>query len=86
VVAKHQQELHDVDIQLRKATTDQLEAQQRGEPSSLQKIADLAAQKHQITEAQKAAEREHQQLPPDAPAPQNRHKRVRKLPWKLRQD
>jgi hypothetical protein len=33
--AKHQRELHDIDVQLRKATTDQLEAQQKGEPSSL---------------------------------------------------
>jgi hypothetical protein len=80
--AKHQRELHDVDVQLRKATTDQLEAQRKGEPSSLQKIAELSKQKRQIVETQKAAE---QTLVEDTPPQRDTTKRIRRLPWRLRQ-
>jgi hypothetical protein len=79
---RHQRELHDIDVQLRKATTDQLEAQRKGEPSSLQKIADLSKQKQRIVEAQKA----EQQKPveEDATVQRDTTKRIRRLPWKLR--
>ena len=47
-LAKQQSELHDLDVALRKATMAHLEAQQRKEPVSLDKHAELSAKHQQV--------------------------------------
>ena len=54
--AKQQQQLHDLDVQLRKATTEHLEAQRRGEQVSLDKHAELSAKRREITDTLRTAE------------------------------
>ena len=44
-LAKQRQELHDLDVQLRKLTTEHLEAQKRKGPVSLDEYAKLSAQR-----------------------------------------
>ena len=50
-LAKQQQELHDLDVQIRKATVATLEAQRRGQRTSLERHAELSTRRRQAVKA-----------------------------------
>jgi hypothetical protein len=80
--AKDQKQLQDLDVQLKKATLENLEAQKLGKPAPLNKIADLSSQRRQV-------EQELHSDPPSAPAaapppPPDLGQRVRRLPSRFR--
>ena len=82
--AREQRELLDVEVQLRKATVEQLEAQKRGEKADLTKHAQLGAEKKRRTELQR--ESEAQKVPSEtARESLGVGKRIRRLPWKLKE-
>jgi hypothetical protein len=80
--ARHQQELHDLDVELRKATLENLEAQKLGKPAPLDKIAEVSSQRR---EAERQLQQSNTDLnPPDPPSaslsPPELGKRIRRLP------
>ena len=86
-LAKQQSELHDLDVALRKATMTHLEAQQRREPASLHKHAELSAKRQQALRNIRDTEAQHAK---DAAAsrpettPTQRTRRVIRLPSRYR--
>src|SRR5271154_1047892 len=80
--ASDQKQLEDLDVQLKKATLENLEAQKLGNPAPLNKIAEISSQRRQV-------EKELQSDPPRAaPAaastPPDLGQRVRRLPSRFR--
>ena len=79
--AKDQKQLQDLDVQLKKATLDNLEAQKLGRPAPLDKIAEISSQKRQI---EKELQSDPPAAPAAAPASPDLSKRVRRLPSRFR--
>ena len=79
--------LHDVEIKLRQATTDHLEAQKaRADPSEhMQRIAELSKKKREVTRELDTSREAPIPTASDTEPPRGLNKRIRRLPWKLRQ-
>jgi hypothetical protein len=87
--AAEQRELHDLDVQLRKATLDHLQAQKEGRPTNLEHTAELSkAKKVKLAElrtqpANPANPANASNLEPKVTEELGRGRRVRKATWKL---
>jgi hypothetical protein len=75
--AKDQTQLQDLDVQLKKATLENLEAQKLGKPAPLNKIAEISSQRRRV-------ENELQTDLPTAPPTPDLGQRVRRLPSRFR--
>jgi len=78
-----QQELHDLDVRLRKATETVLEQQRRGERSTLVPHAQISAERRELVKSMKEAETAAKAPEPKPPAFQ-RARRIIRLPAKYR--
>ena len=80
--AKQEDQLREVETKLKEATLENLEAQKRGKPASLQKHAELGAERRQLIESMQS---EETSKAPTAPEPSpHLGKRIRQLPVRYR--
>ena len=81
--ARDQKQLQDLDVELRKATIANLEAQKLGKPAPLDKIAEISSQRRQVE--QQLHSDAADSSPSTAPAPLGPGKRIRRLPSRFRE-
>jgi len=76
-----------IDKWLREATLNVLKAQREGQPPSLERNAQISAERRRLVELQKAtAEAEKKTADPEDTVVEDlgRGRRIRRLPWKVR--
>ena len=76
--ARNRSQLQDLDVELKKATLENLEAQKLGKPAPLTQIAEVKSRKRQVQELQSESSR------PSSPVLPEPAKRVRRLPSRFR--